>query len=304
MGAGREPAWAVLAWQPWRPAFCSPFFTGCPVFPSLGAVTGPAVCPLLYGAHPFVAGMHQALSGPVNSPTGFREPCCLGSGFGNWTKCFKAPTSQHLLKTQILLFFLTEVSYSGFRILPCVSPQSCLFLLISVPTTQVPGTVLSLLGGGSGFPACPPFVLSFFSVASSMRASQQLRDGSQSRRVLFQSFLLLPTACRAQPCALSLALGFRSRPEGGLCPLPQPPSRSCTHASLTSTCSPWLLAPKSFPSSGLEPAPALLCLLLLAPTFSPGCSSCTLNVASSEHSFLATSCRRGPSQPCCLSPDT
>lgn len=134
---------------------------------------GPAVCSLLYGAHPFVAGMYQALSGPMNSPTGFREPCRLGSGFGNWTECFKAPTSQHLLKTQTLLFFLTEVSYSGFRILPCVSPQSCLSFPISVPTTQVPGTVLSLLGGGGGFPACPPLVLSFFSVASSMRASRQ-----------------------------------------------------------------------------------------------------------------------------------
>lgn len=286
MGAGREPAWAVLAWQPWRPAFCSPFFTGCPVFPSLGAVTGPAVCSLLYGAHPFVTGMHQALSGPINSPTGFREPCRLGSGFGNWTECFKAPTSQHLLKTQILLFFLTEVSYSGFRILPCVSPQSCLSFPISVPTTQVPGTILSLLGRGGGFQACPPFVLSFFSVASSTRASRQPWGMAVSQGVsCFRASFCFPLHAEHSPASLARP---RASDVGLLPPSPAPLS-SCTPASLTSTCSHWLLAPQSFPSSGLGPAPPLLCLLLLlAPTFSPGCSSCSLNVASSEHSFLAT----------------
>lgn len=102
---------------------------------------------------PFVAGMHQALSGPLNSPISSREPCHLGSRFGNWSECFDVTTSQHLLKTQTFLFFLTEFLF-GFRILPRVSLQSCLSFPIPVPTTK--SQALSLLGRGGGFPVCPP----------------------------------------------------------------------------------------------------------------------------------------------------
>ena len=253
MGAGREPAWAVLAWKPWRPAFCSPFFTGCPVFPSLGAVMGPAICPWLYRAHPFVAGMHQALSGPVNSPTGFREPCRLGSGFGNWTKCFKAPASQHLLKTQTLLFFLTEVSYSGFRILPCVSPQSCLFFLISVPTTQVPGTVLSLLGGGSGFPACPPFILSFFSVASSMRASQQPRGMAVSQGVsYFRASFCFPLHAEHNPASLAWPQASDPGLRGAFPPFPSPPLVLALLPPSPAPAAPGFWHPRASPVQGLN----------------------------------------------------
>ena len=54
----------------------------------------------------------------------------------------------------------------------------------------------------------------------------------------------------------------------------------------------------------LDPLFPLFCLLLPPPLGLSGCSSRGCNVTSSEHSFLATQCHSGCSQPCCLSPDT
>ena len=248
MEAGREPAWAVLAWQPGRLAFCPPFFTGFPVFPSLRAVTGPAVCSLLYGAHPFMAGMHQPLSGPLNSPNGSREPCRLGSGFGNWSECFEVTTSQHLLKTQTLLFFLTEVSYSGFRILPCVSRQSCLSFPISVRTTQVPGTLSP--GQRQWLPSLSPFrfvLLQCCLLHASIPATLGVR--SQSRHVLFQSFHLFPAACREHSCVLSLAQGFSC---GASAPFPIPPLILTLMPPSPAPAATGFWHPRASPAQGLD----------------------------------------------------